>query len=187
MKNSPVKLEQWCKGCMACAAFKLQGPVPRVPMTSSVTGHPFERIAVDLMGPFTEMERGNKHIMVVSDYFTRWSEEYVIPNQEAVTVAKKLVEEFVLKLGVPRSIHSDQGRHFEYSLFREMCNLLQMNKTRTTPYNPQSDGLVERMNRTLINMLSLFVDVNQRNWDEILPYVMMSYRSSVQSSTEFTL
>ena len=110
----------------------IQGPVPRTTMTSSVPGCPFERIAVDLIGPLTETGHGNKHIMVVSDYFTTWSEAYAIPNQEAVTVAKKLVEEFVLKLGLPRSTHSDQGQHFESTLFREMCNLLQMNKTRTT-------------------------------------------------------
>lgn len=61
-----------------------------------------------------------------------------------------------------------------------------MNKTRTTPYNPQSAGLVGKMNRTLINRLSLFLDDNQRNWDEILPYVLMAYRSRVQSSTGFT-
>ena len=89
-------------------------------MTSSVTGRPFERIAVDLMGLFTETEQGNKQMMVVSDYFTRWSEAYAIPNQDTVKVARKLVEEFVLKLRVPLSIRSDQGRNFVSSLFKEI-------------------------------------------------------------------
>lgn len=90
------------------------------------------------------------------------------------------------RYGVPRSLHSDQGRNFESSLFKELCRLLQINKSRTSPYRPQSDGLIERFNRTLLSMLSLFVDENQMNWDRLLPYVMMAYRSSVQASTGFT-
>ncbi len=179
-------IKQWCKTCEACAAYKVRGPSSRAPMTGAVTGCPFERITVNLMGPFPTTERGNMYIMVVTDYFSRLAESYAIPNQQAVTVAKKLVEMFMLRLGVPRTIHSDQGKYFESRLFQEMCKLLQMNKTRTTPYNPQSDGLVERMNKTLISMLSVFVEDNQSNWDELLPYVMMTCRSSVQSSTGFT-
>ncbi|RXN29632.1 Retrovirus-related Pol poly from transposon [Labeo rohita] len=67
-----------------------------------------------------------------------------------------------------------------------MCRLLDMSKTRSSPYHPQSNGLVERFTRTLLSMLSLFVNENQTNWDCLLPYVMMAYRSSVHASTGFT-
>lgn len=67
-----------------------------------------------------------------------------------------------------------------------LCRLLGINKTRTSPYQPQSDGMIERFNRTLLSMLSFYVDDNQQNWDVLLPYVMMAYRSSVHSSTDFT-
>lgn len=90
------------------------------------------------------------------------------------------------RYGVPRSLHSDQVRNFESGLFKELCRLLQINKSHTSPYRPQSDGLIERFNRTLSSMLSLLVDENQMNWDRLLPYVMMAYRSSVQASTGFT-
>lgn len=90
------------------------------------------------------------------------------------------------RYGGPRSVHSDQGRNSESSLFKELCRLLQINKSRTSPYHPQTDGLIERFNCTLLSMLSLFVDDNQTNWDGLLPYVMMAYHSNIQASTGFT-
>ena len=86
-------------------------------------------------------------------YFTKWTESYAIPNQEATTVAEKLVTEFVCRFGVPREMHSDQGSNCESKVMTEVCKLLDIEKTRTTPLHPQSDGQVERYNRTLIEML----------------------------------
>ena len=112
-------------------------------------------------------------------------EAYPIPDQQAETVASKLVEEFVCRFGVPNELHSDQGRNFESAVFQEMCRILGIHKTRTTPYNPKSDGLVERYNRTIVNAVSLMImpHQNQRDWDEYVPFVGMAYRSSVQAPT----
>ena len=101
---------------------------------------------------------------------------------EACTVAKILVDEVLCRFG----IHSDQGRQFESNLFREMCKLLGIEKTRTTPYHPQSDGMVERFNRTLATMLTAYVSTNQRDWDDQLPYVMMAYRSAEHETTSMS-
>ena len=141
---------------------------------------------MDILGPLPQSDKGNRYILVIADYFTKWAEAFPIPNQEAKTVAEVFVTEFVLRFGAPRTLHTDQGRNFESELFRHVCSLLDIHKTRTTPYHPCSDGLVERFNRTLTTMLSNFVNSNQSDWDVILPYVMMAYRSSVQSSTKFT-
>ena len=145
-----------------------------------------ERIAIDVMGPLPNSDRGNKYILVVSDYFTKWTESFAMPNQEAETVADIVVREFVSRFGVPRQLHTDQGRNFESRLFQEMCRILEIDKTRTTPLRPQSDGMVERFNRTLEAMLSKFVSENQKDRDQFLPLLMMAYRSSVHESTGFT-
>lgn len=146
-----------------------------------MTSRPHERIALDILGPLPETSKKHRYILVVSDYFSKWTEAFPLTNQEAQTVACVLVEEWICWFGTPRSIHSDQGRNFESTLFKELCRLLDMSKTRSSPYHPQSNGLVERFNRTLLSMLSLFVNENQTNWDCLLPY-----RSSVHASTGFT-
>ena len=97
-----------------------------------------------------------------------------------------MVSNFVSRFGVPYVIHLDQGREFESRLFEEVCLLLGIEKTRTTPYHPQSDGLVERFNRTLQQMLSAFVNKERDDWDGHLPYVTMAYRATVHESTKFS-
>ena len=104
----------------------------------------------------------------------------------AKAVASTLVNQFISRFGIPREIHSDQGSQFESELFREMCILLGIDKTRTTAFHPAGDGLIERAHRTLEDMLSEYVEKNQRNWDEALPLILMAYRSSKQESTTMT-
>lgn len=179
-------VKQWCRECVDCGSCKAVGKQWRAPLQSVVASRPYERVALDILGPLPETPRENKYIVVIGDYFSKWTEAFPLPNQEAETVAKLLVEQWVCRLGAPRVIHTDQGRNFESKLFTEVCRLLNIHKTRTSAYHPQSDGMIERFNRTLAFMLSFFVDDNQTNWDTLLPYVMMAYRSSVHSSTGFT-
>ena len=77
------------------------------------------------MGPLPESTSGNSYVLVVSDYFTKWVKVYAIPNQEASTVARKLMDEMFCKFSPPEQLHSDQGRKFESELISEICKLLQ--------------------------------------------------------------
>ena len=147
------------------------------------SGYPMERIAIDIAGEFPVTKRGNKYILVIQDYYTKWVECFAMHNTESATVAKLLVNEVVSRFGVPNKIHSDQGRQFESVLFKEMCQLLQIEKTRTTAYHPQSNGMVERFNRTLASMVGVFVNEHHSDWDELLPYLTMAYRSTEHETT----
>ncbi|KAL5009890.1 hypothetical protein ScPMuIL_012195, partial [Solemya velum] len=158
----------------------------KAPLVLENPGYPFSRIAKDILGPLPITESSNRYILVVQDYFTKFVEAFAVPNQEVRTIAKKLVDEVFCQYGVPEIIHLDQGSNFESSLFSELCDILQITKTRTTPYHPQSDGMVERFNRTLISMLSGYVSDYGAEWDYHLPKVMMAYRSSVHQSTGMT-
>lgn len=169
--------------CHVCGSKKTWGKKRRAPLKQYVVGAPMERIAIDILGPLPETPRKNKFILVVSDYFTKWTESYPIPNQEATTVAEKLVSEFICRFGVPRELHSDQGTNFESKVFAEICKLLDIEKTRTTPLHPQSDGQVERFNRTLVEMLRGKIKEDQKDWDLQLPACMMAYRGAVHEST----
>jgi hypothetical protein len=145
-----------------------------------------ERVTVDVVGPLPVLENGNKYILIAMDYFTKWPEAYALPNQEAETVAKVLVDQFVSRFGTPVELHSDQGRNFESRVFSEMCKLLGIKKTRTTPLHPQSDGMVERFNRTIKHQLAIFVNENQKDWDEHIPLLLMAYRTATHESTGLT-
>lgn len=84
------------------------------------------------------------------------------------------------------SAHGDQGKNFEARIVKEICQLFGIKKTRTTPYHPQSDGLVERFNRTLIDMLSMAVKDDEQHWDLHLPSLLFAYRTSTQATTGTT-
>ena len=179
-------VEEWCRRCSLCASRKTTGSKPRAPLTTVRAGYPMERIALDIMGPLPVTDRRNRYILVVGDYFTKWVEAFPIPDQEAKTVARVLFNEFICRFGTPEYIHTDQGRNFESSLFKELCTLLNVKKTRTTAYHPQSDGFIERFNRTLQTMLSMYVNDQQNDWDLNLQHVMMAYRSSTHETTGYT-
>lgn len=120
-----------------------------------------ERVAVDVMGPLPRTNKGNVYILSVIDYFTKWPEAYALPNQEAETVADALLGGILSRFGLPDTLHSDLGRNFESRVFAAMCSRLGIQKTRTTPLRPQSDGLVERLHRTLGQQLAILTSEHQ--------------------------
>ena len=179
-------VKDWCKSCSACATRKSPAPKNKAPLKNIKVGYPMQLVAVDILGPLPESITGNSYILVAGDYFTRWMEAYPIPNQEASTVAKKLTEEMFLRFSPPDQLHSDQGRQFESNLIAEVCKLLGICKTRTTPYHPQGDGLVERFNRTLVDMLAVTAKDNPFDWENHVRAVCMAYNTSVQTTTGYS-
>ena len=120
-------------------------------------------------------------------YFSKWTEAFPIKDTCADTVADVLVNKIILRFGMPLVIHSDQGREFENGLMKSLCSLFGCVKTRTAPYHMESDGMVERFNRTCLMMLSMFVNDRRDNWHELLPFVMHDYWTSVHESTGYSL
>ena len=101
-------------------------------------------------------------------------------------MAKFIVEEVVLKHGAPNEMISDRGRNFLSNLVKDINQLCQTSHLLTTAYHPQTNGLTERFNKTLADMLSMYVDVEQKNWDTILPFVTFAYNSAKQETTGFS-
>ena len=178
-------VERWCRECQVCQRTKTR-PTRRGLLQQEPVGGRFERVAIDIMGELPLTENGNRYILVLSDYFTKWTQAFPIPNQTAATVADALVTNCFSLLGIPHWLHSDQGSNFESELFQELCKLLDIHKTRTLAYHPQSDGQVERFNRTCKQMIKAFVNENMTDWDDHLPLLMMAYRASPHESTGLT-
>ena len=144
-------------------------------------------VAVDILSQFPELNSGNTHILVILDYFTWWAEAYSILNQDATTVARKVTDEFFFHFSPPEQLHSDQGWQFESEVISEIFKLLGVHKSRTTPYHPQSDGLVEWYNRTLLSMLSTAAADHPFHWEDYLCHLCMAYNTSTHPTTGFTL
>lgn len=113
-------------------------------------------------------------------------EAYPLPDQQAERVAEKLVHEFMSRFGSPLDIHTDQGRNFESFLFKEICNLFEIKKTRSTSYRPCSNGVIEKFNATLQKMIHSFINKNVNEWDMYIGILLSAYRSMTHPATGFT-
>ena len=171
-----------CRSCLTCVSRRGANRIPHPPLQPIPVGGPFHRVGVDVLQlPLTEA--GNHYVVVFQDYLTKWVEAFATPNQIAETIAHLLVNE-ICRHGVPEHLLSDRGANFLSELEQDVCKLLPIKKINTSGYHPQTDGLVEKFNSTLINMISKVAQSSGRDWDCHLPYLLFAYRASVHESTE---
>ena len=150
-----------------------------------VVSEPFSRIAMDIVGPLPRSRSGNRYVLVVCDYGTRYPEAVPVRTIDAVTVAEELMKLFS-RVGIPREILTDQGSNFQSQLLRELYRLLHIDALLTSPYHPQMDGLVERFNQTLKSMLKKTASEEGKDWDRLIPLLLFAYREVPQESTGFS-
>ena len=106
-------------------------------------GAHLDRLSTDILDTFPKSTQGNKYVLAVTDYFTKWVEIFAIPDQSAVTCAGVILNKVIARFGCPYDIHSDQGCNYESAIFSELCQLLEIGKTRTTPGHRHCNGQVE--------------------------------------------
>ncbi|XP_077869382.1 uncharacterized protein LOC144360596 [Saccoglossus kowalevskii] len=176
----------YCRTCAECQKSAKRYAHEKVPMISMpIVDVPFRKVAIDLVGPLPlRSKKGNKYILVLCDYATRYPEALPIPNMEAETVADCLIEIFS-RVGIPNELLSDQGTNFMSKLISDMCVKLHINKLKTSIYHPQCNGLVERFNGTLKCMLRRYTAEHPKVWDTYLPHLLFAYREVPQASTGF--
>ncbi|UYV72881.1 hypothetical protein LAZ67_10001063 [Cordylochernes scorpioides] len=146
----------------------------------------FEKVGMDLLGRFPTSMCGNRWIIVCTDYLTKFAITKALPTSESVEVAKFFIKDVILKHGAPREVITDRGRNFTSSMIRDLNKHCRITHRTTTAYHPQTNGLTERLNKTIADMLFMYVDVNQKDWDEILPFVTFAYNTAKQGSTGFS-
>ena len=179
-------VKQHIRSCATCSRNKMPYRKFRAALADFRVGAPMDRVAVDILGPVPLSHKGNRYVLVIVDYFTRWVEAFPLPDQRAVTVAHEIVSDFICRFGTPLELHTDQGRNFESTLFQEVCKLLEIRKTRSSPYHPSSNGLVERFNGTLQSMIRSYLDEADKDWDHYIPLLTAAYRATVHPATGFT-
>ena len=136
---------------------------------------PFQRIALDFVGPLPMTDSKNRFILVCVDYATKYPETIALRDQEASTVSNALISLFS-RVGIPKEMLTDQGSNFMSELMREVCRLLQITRLRTSPYHAMCNGLCEKFNGVLKKMLKAYARSKPKTWDEYIPYLLFAYR-----------
>ena len=172
--------------CDTCAADKHPAKVPRAPLGSLRVGAPGDCVATDYMGPLPVTDRGHRYILLFTDHFTKNVEVIPVGDMTAEVCAQKLLNEVIPRWGCPLSIHSDQGRTYESKVFKELCRMLEIRKTRTSARNPRGNGQAERFNRTLLRMIKAYLCGEQTEWDLHLGCLAGAYRATPNESTRLT-
>ena len=176
-------VENYCKACLY-NRFKRLENAP-APLKSYPDVHmPFERVYMDLIGPIGNSEKGYKYCLVLIDVLTRYLIAEPIKTKTAIEVAKVYFESVVCKQGVPKTLVTDQGKEFVNEILKEVAKLFQMKHTITTPYHPQANGVIERSNGTVLNILRTLVQDNVSIWDTMLPIATFAYNTAFHRSLQ---
>ena len=178
-------VSDFCDKCRRCASRNSPTPRPCASLGQLSASEPMELVSMDLVTNLPETASGYKHMLVITDHFTRWVEAYPLRDEKASTIADVLVNEFISRFGVMKRVHSDQGRNFVGAVMKAVCELLDIQQSQTSSYHPMGNAMTERANRTILNMLAKFVECHSE-WDRHLPMLMLAYRSQVHDSTGYS-
>ncbi|KAI4897040.1 hypothetical protein NFI96_014401, partial [Prochilodus magdalenae] len=177
---------KFCKNCPECQLTAYQKKSDRVPMVNMpIIDVPFSRIAMDVVGPLPRTKNGNRYILVVCDYATKYPEAFALKTVKTRQIVNALVQ-LISRVGIPREILTDQGTNFTSKQIKAVYNLLGIKAIHTTPYHPQTDGLTERFNQTLKQILRKLANSNGTDWDAWLPFALFAYREVPQASSGFS-
>lgn len=180
-------VRHYVKTCRDCQRRKVPPTKPAGLLQPVETpARPFQQVGMDLLGPFPTSASQNKWIVVATDYLTRYAETTALPRGTAVEVAKFFIHQIVLRHGAPEVVITDRGTAFTADLMQSILRFSYTDHRKTTAYHPQTNGLTERLNKTLADMLSMYVDVEHKTWDDVLPYVTFAYNTAVQETTRMT-
>ncbi|KAG1465264.1 hypothetical protein G6F56_004923 [Rhizopus delemar] len=177
-------IQEYVKKCPRCQVHGPKSlneelyPVP-------VSIKPFDRIALDVKHVQTS-RAGYRYIIAGIDYLTKYVEARPMRFQTSSEVALFLYEEIICRHGCPTIIVTDNGKPFVSDLIRQVCKTYSIIHKTTTPYNPQSNGLIERFNKTLGQILQRRTDEEKKDWDQYLPAVLFAYRSMKQATTKYS-
>lgn len=174
---------KWAKACIACQRSKVQRHTHSTVSTFPPTADRFSHVHIDIVGPLPTSPQEHRYLITMVDRVTRWPEAIPTVDITAATVAKSFYEHWIVRFGCPMKITTDQGRQFESQLFNALAKTLGAERLRTTPYHPQSNGLVERWHRSMKAALKARIIANKQ-WIDELPTIMLGLRAALRTDTQ---
>jgi len=169
---------QSCDQCQRRGKYKRNEPLHPIPAYE-----PFYQIGIDIVGPLPRSTNGNRYIVVAIDYLTKWPEAKALSEATAENVATFIYENIICQHGCPTKLLSDRGTHFNNKMIEELTKRFQIRHHFSTPYHPQTNGLVERFNRTLCEALAKTA-TSTNEWDLFIAPILFAYRTSKNSTTK---
>ncbi len=179
-------VQMYVKSCTSCQTKK--GDMHKrmeTPLQIAVTG-PSQIVAMDFLGPLTLSGKHNQYILVITDLFSKFVEAFATQVATAQLAAQILADEWICRHGAPKTVLTDRGSTFVADLTQDLLNIHQIKGVTTTAYHQQANGQCERFNKTLCNMLAMYVDEEQKNWDIYLKKVVSAYNLSIHETTKDT-
>lgn len=140
----------------------------------------WEMIGMDFIGPIKRSRKGNKYILVITEYLTKWVEAKAMREATGEKVVDFLYKEIICRHGCPKVILSDRGTHFNNKIVQQLCNKFQIRQQLSSPYHPQTNGLTERFNKTLCEILAKSLE-NENQWDDFIETALFAYRTTKHS------
>lgn len=178
-----AQIYNWCLSCPQCVLRK-KPATQRVALHPIQASYPLELVTMDFLS-LEQAVGGFQNILVMVDHFTKYAWAAATHDQTAKTTVRVMWQQVIQPFGCPARFHSDQGPNFEAAVVQELCDLYGAKKSHTTPYHPAGNGLSERFNRTLLNMLGTLVEEKKGHWAEYLPEMLHAYNNTVHSSTGY--
>lgn len=172
------------KNCFRCVVGKTPEPNARAPLESICTSEPMELVCIDFWTA-EQTDKKSVDVLVVTDHFSKLSHAFPCKNQSAKQVARRLWNDYFCIYGFPKRIHSDQGANFESQLIKELLEMAGIQKSHTTPYHPMGNGVVERYNRTLGNMIRALPPQSKAKWPQMLQMLTFCYNCTEHETTGF--
>jgi transposase InsO family protein len=179
-------IKYYCKSCLDCQESKRYHHGKKAPLHPIPVGGPFSRLHMDFL-ELTKTKDGYHYVLLITDAFSKWVEGFPLKTMESSEVAKVLYSEIFCRYGACRTLVTDRAQNFMSKLVKELCKIFQVTKVETSSYHAQSDGLVERMNSSLISALRKYCTPDQQNWPSLLPSILMAYRMTPSTqSTKYS-
>ena len=185
-KGMKKDILNYINNCHTCQSLKLVRRKTRQPMILTDTpGRAFDKVALDIVGPFKTTPRGNTYILTMQDLLTKYSLYAPLTDARAETTANAFINCFICRFGCPKGILTDQGTNFVSQLMRSIMKKFRIQHFRTTAYHPQSNGSLERSHIVLVEYIKCFIS-KEENWDDLIERASFSYNTSVHEGTRYT-
>lgn len=182
-KHMRQMVKRFINACELCAKNKQTRHIKEKMIVTNTPSTSFETIQIDTVGPL-RISNGYRYILTMQCELTKYVVAHPIESKDAKTIAKTLVQEFILRYGHFKVLKSDNGTEFKNELMQNICEMLKIKPIHSAPYHHQSLGSLERNHRVLNEFLLNFTEDHE--WDIWIPYYAFAYNTTPHIDTNFT-